>query len=91
MKTWDLTIEVPDAIDHRRSLVVLPLAEFVVEHVGVVDDHALEEPVELFGVDAVRAFDAPMFVKLLRGRLVAMLWRLPGVGGLNRPGNGGGC
>jgi hypothetical protein len=55
MKTWDLTIEVPDAIDHRRSLVVLPLAEFVVEHVGVVDDHAVEHPVELLGVDAARS------------------------------------
>jgi hypothetical protein len=29
------------------------LAEFVVEDLGVVDDQAVEEGVELFGVDAV--------------------------------------
>ena len=34
-------------------VVVLPLAELVVEQVGVVDDDPVEEPVELFGVDAV--------------------------------------
>jgi hypothetical protein len=38
-------------------VVVLPLAEFVVEDLGVVDDHAVEQGVELFGVDAVRALD----------------------------------
>ena len=27
------------------------------KRIGVVDDHAVEEAVELFGVDAVRAFD----------------------------------
>ena len=32
----------------------------------------------------VEAFDAPMFVKLLRGRLVAMAWPVPGVGGCCR-------
>jgi hypothetical protein len=34
-------------------VVVLPLLEFVVEDLGVVDDGPVEEPVELFGVDAV--------------------------------------
>lgn len=37
-------------------VVVLPLAQFVVEDLGVVDDDAVEEPVELLGVDAVGAF-----------------------------------
>jgi hypothetical protein len=44
-------------------VVVLPFVELVVEDLGVVDEGAVEEPVELLGVDAVRAFDAPMFVK----------------------------
>jgi hypothetical protein len=30
-------------------VVVLPLLELVVEDAGVVDDRAVEEPVELFG------------------------------------------
>jgi hypothetical protein len=34
-------------------VVVLPLLQLVGEQAGVVDDLALEEPVELFGVDAV--------------------------------------
>lgn len=34
-------------------VVVLPLFEFVVEDVGVVDDDDVEQGVELFGVDAV--------------------------------------
>jgi len=34
--------------------------EFGVEDAGVVDDHALEELVELFAVDAVRAFHLPL-------------------------------
>ena len=38
-------------------VVVLPFAELVVEDLGVVDEGAVEEPVELFGVDAVGAFD----------------------------------
>ena len=33
-------------------VVVLPLLQFLGEQVGVVDDLALEEPVELFGIDA---------------------------------------
>ena len=36
-------------------VVVLPLSEFVVEDFGVVDDDAVEQGVELFGVDAVGA------------------------------------
>ena len=32
---------------------VLPLLEFVVEELGVVDDYAVEQLVELLGVDAV--------------------------------------
>jgi hypothetical protein len=35
---------------------VLPFLELVVEQVGVVDDDAVEEPVELLGVDTVGAF-----------------------------------
>jgi hypothetical protein len=38
-------------------VVVLPFAELVVEDLGVVDEGAVEEPVELLGVDAVGAFD----------------------------------
>jgi len=34
-------------------VVVLPFSKFVVEDFGVVDDQAVEEGVELFGVDAV--------------------------------------
>ena len=41
-------------------VVVLPFAEFVVEDLGVVDDDSVEECVELFGVDAVGAFDFPV-------------------------------
>jgi hypothetical protein len=37
-------------------VVVLPLLQFVGEQAGVVDDLAFEEPVELFGVDAVGSF-----------------------------------
>jgi hypothetical protein len=44
-------------------VVVLPLLQLVGEDVGVVDDLALEESVELLGVDPVGSFDAPMFVK----------------------------
>jgi hypothetical protein len=36
---------------------VLPLLELVVEELGVVDHHAVQEAVELFGVDAVGPLD----------------------------------
>jgi hypothetical protein len=36
---------------------VLPLAELVVEELGVVDHDPVQEAVELFGVDAVGALD----------------------------------
>ena len=36
---------------------VFPFLELVVEDLGVVDHHPLEEPVELLGVDAMRALD----------------------------------
>jgi hypothetical protein len=51
------------AVGAMVVVVVLPFAQFGVEDFGVVDDEAVEEAVELFGVDAVGAFDAPMFVK----------------------------
>lgn len=38
-------------------VVVLPFLKLVIEEVDVVDDLAFEEPVELFGVDPMRAFD----------------------------------
>jgi hypothetical protein len=34
-------------------VVVLPLLEFLVEQAGVVFDDAVEQPVELLGVDAM--------------------------------------
>jgi hypothetical protein len=37
-------------------VVVLPLLQLLGEEVGVVDDLALQESVELFGVDAVGSF-----------------------------------
>jgi hypothetical protein len=36
---------------------VLPLAELVVEDLGVVDDHAVQQAVELLGIDAVGPLD----------------------------------
>jgi hypothetical protein len=36
---------------------VLPLLELVVEHLGVADDHAVQQAVELLGVDTVGPFD----------------------------------
>ncbi len=39
---------------------VLPFLKLVVEELGVVDDDAVEHAVELFGVDAVGAFDLPV-------------------------------
>jgi hypothetical protein len=65
-------LAVKSAVRAVVVVVVLPLLQLLGEEVGVVDDLALEESVELFGVDAVGSFDAPMFVKPLRGRLVAM-------------------
>jgi hypothetical protein len=53
-------------------VVVLPFPEFVVEDLGVVDDQAVEQGVELLSIDAVGSLDAPMFVK--RRRVV--LWAL---------------
>jgi hypothetical protein len=44
-------------------VVVLPLAEPVVEDAGVVDDDAVEHAVELLGVDAVGAFDLAVEVR----------------------------
>jgi hypothetical protein len=38
-------------------VVVLPLLELVAEQLGVVDERAVEEPVELLGVDAVGLLD----------------------------------
>ena len=46
---------------------VLPLLELGVEELGVVDDHPLQQPVELVIVDAVRTFD--LAVEPRRGRL----------------------
>jgi hypothetical protein len=40
--------------------VVLPFFEFVVEDLGVVDDQAVEEGVELFSVDAVGSLHFPV-------------------------------
>jgi hypothetical protein len=34
---------------------VLPLTQLVVEDLGVIDDHAVQQAVELLGVDAVGA------------------------------------
>ena len=41
-------------------VVVLPFSEFVVEDFGVVDHEAVEQGVELFGVDAVGPLDFPV-------------------------------
>jgi hypothetical protein len=38
-------------------VVVLPLLELVVEQLGVVEDDAVEQAVELLGVDAVGTLD----------------------------------
>ncbi|MFF1933751.1 hypothetical protein [Streptomyces sp. NPDC058228] len=37
--------------------VVLPLAQHVVEDLGIVDDDAIEEPVELLDGDGVGTFN----------------------------------
>jgi hypothetical protein len=39
------------------AVEVLPLAELVVEDLGVVDDHAVQEALELLGVDAMGPLD----------------------------------
>jgi hypothetical protein len=44
-------------------VVVLPLAELVVEDADLVDDDAVQEALELFGVDAVGAFDLAVQVR----------------------------
>jgi hypothetical protein len=41
------------AVGSVEVVVLLPLLEHVVADLGVVDDGPVEEPVELFGVDAV--------------------------------------
>ena len=38
-------------------VVVLPLLKLRGEELGVVDDHAVEQPIELLGVDPMRALD----------------------------------
>ncbi len=38
-------------------VVVLPFLEFLVERTDVAEDDTVEQAVELFGVDAVGAFD----------------------------------
>jgi hypothetical protein len=50
-------LAVEGAVGPVEVVVVLPLAELVVEKLRVVDDLALEQPVELLLVDAVRAFN----------------------------------
>lgn len=57
---WGLAAK--SAVGPVVVVVVLPLLEFLVEQAGVVFDDTVEQSVELFGIDAVRAFDAPMFV-----------------------------
>ena len=55
-------------------VVVLPLLQLVGEQAGVVNNLALEEPVELFGVDAVRSLTLP----LSRGvRGLILTWSMP--------------
>lgn len=46
-------LAVEAAVGSFEVVVVLPCLEPFVEHVGVVDGDAVEESVELFGVDAV--------------------------------------
>lgn len=49
-----------------EAVEVLPLLELVVEQFGGVDSDTVEHSVELFLVDTVGPFDAPMLVKGLR-------------------------
>ena len=55
-------------------VVVLPLLEFVVEDLGVVDEGTVQESVELLGVDAMEALDAPMFVTRQLAPLLTPRW-----------------
>jgi hypothetical protein len=41
------------AVGSVEVVVVLPVLELVVEDLGVVDHGSVQEPLELFGVDAV--------------------------------------
>lgn len=43
-------------------IVVRPFADLVVQDICIVDQDAVEKPVELLGIDAVGPLDAPMFV-----------------------------
>jgi hypothetical protein len=51
---WCLAVK--SAVRAVVVVVVLPLLQLLGEEVGVVDDLALEESVELLGVDAVGSF-----------------------------------
>jgi len=46
-------LSIEAAVGTFEVVEVLPLLELVVEQLGVVDDDAFEEPVELLGIDAV--------------------------------------
>ena len=48
---WGLSVEA--AVGPVEVVEVFPLLQLVVEELGVVDDDAVEHPVELFVVDAV--------------------------------------
>ena len=50
-------LAVQAAVGSMVVVEVFPFLELVVEDLGVVDHHALEEPVELLGVDAMGALD----------------------------------
>ena len=43
------------AVGSMVVVEVLPFLELVVEHLGVVDHHAVQEAVELLGIDAMGA------------------------------------
>jgi hypothetical protein len=53
-------LAVQSAVRTVVVVVVLPLLQLVGEDVGVVDDLAGEEPVELLGVDPVGSFYLPV-------------------------------
>jgi hypothetical protein len=53
-------LAVQSAVRTVVVVVVLPLLQTVGEQVGVVDDLALEEPVELLGVDPVGSLHFPI-------------------------------
>ena len=50
-------MSVEAAVGSVEVVEVFPLLQLVVEQVGVVDDEAVEHPVELFFVDPVRSLD----------------------------------